>query len=403
MAAGTQEMRVSDMKYDADVAVIGLGSTGSMAAWRLAERGAHVHGFEQFGIAHERGAAGGESRMFRSTSLRDPRFIPLARDSIALWRVLESVAGRQLMNLCGELVIGGPATPTLKYLHELLEEFSLPHEVIDRDEVAHRYPEHQLGQDDYAVRDFTAGYVRPELAVLSAVERARRLGAQLSGRAIVQAVEPHDQGVTVTVDGERREYPRLVVAAGPWAGRLLPQYAPKIELRRLLAAWFVPRDSREYGQDRFPVFLRFMAAGDDSFYGFPRVDGVTVKIGLPTTNQPITHPEEFSRTLSTDELAAYADVVQQYLPGLHPDPVRTGAYVEGYTRDNQGLVGPVPGHERVVSLCGFSGHGFKYAPLFGEIAADYLLDEGTKHDVDFLLPGRELEPWTPGNVARPGS
>lgn len=390
------------MTFDADVAVIGLGSSGSMAAWRLAERGAKIHGYEQFGIGHDRGAAGGESRMFRSTSLRDPRFIPLARDAIAFWRVLESVAGRQLMNLCGELVIGGPSTPTLKYLHELLEEYSLPHEVIDRDEMHHRYPEHRLTDDEYAVRDFTAGFVRPELAVLAAVERARRRGAEIFPNTTVESVVSDAKGVRVTVSGQSRYYARVVLTAGPWAGSLLPDYSAKIQLRRLLAAWFAPRDPREFGADRFPVFLRFMDGSDDSFYGFPRVDGSTVKIGLPTTNTPIDDVADFPRLASRDEMSEYSRVVASYLPGLHQQPIRTAAFVEGYTSDSQGLIGPLPGAENVISLCGLSGHGFKYVPLLGDIAADYALDGETEHDADFLLPGRALNSWSTGVLTSTG-
>jgi sarcosine oxidase len=387
------------MTYDADVAVIGLGSSGSMAAWRLTERGARVHGYEQFGIGHDRGAAGGESRMFRSTSLRDPRFIPLARDAVAFWRRLESVAGRQLMNLCGELVIGGPSTPTMHHLHKLLDEHALPHEVIDRDEMLHRYPEHRLAEDEYAVRDFTAGFVRPELAVLAAVERARSRGAEIYPNTTVEALTPDTAGVDVTVAGRSRRYRKVVLTAGPWAGALLPEYTAKIQVRRVLAAWFAPRDPREFGADRFPVFLRFMDGTDDAFYGFPRVDGSTVKLGLPTTNKPIDDAGEFARLASIAEIDEYSRVVARYLPGLHPQPIRTAAFVEGYTSDGHGLVGPLPSAESVVALFGLSGHGFKYVPLLGDIAADYVLDGGTGHDVDFLLPHRPLDDWTTGVLA----
>jgi sarcosine oxidase len=383
------------MSLDADVAVIGLGSAGGMAAWRLAERGATVHGYEQFGIAHDLGAAGGESRMFRSTSLRDPRFIPLARDSVAYWRRLESAAGRQLLTLCGELVIGSSSTPTMKHLHELLAEFALPHEVLDAAEMRHRYPEHQMADDEYAVRDFTAGYVRPELAVMSAIERARRCGAQIFDHTAVERVEPAADGVEVATAGGVRRYRRAIVSTGPWAGELLPAYQPLLQVRRLLAAWFLPRDARDFRPDRFPVYLRFLPGSDDAFYGFPTVDGSSVKIGLPSTNTPVAAPEFVSREFTPAELAAYADVVNQYLPSLHPDPVRTGAYSEAYSSDGQGLVGPIPGAEGVIALCGFSGHGFKYVPLFGEIAADLALDGGTSHEVDFLRPDRALAPWEP--------
>jgi sarcosine oxidase len=72
------------------------------------------------------------------------------------------------------------------------------------------------------------------------------------------------------------------------------------------------------------------------------------------------------------------------MPGLHPDPIRLSVYMEGYTESSRPLVGPLPGHDNVVLLAGFSGHGFKLSPAMGDIAADLALDGASPQPIDFI-------------------
>ena len=82
-------------------------------------------------------------------------------------------------------------------------------------------------------------------------------------------------------------------------------------------------------------------------------------------------------------------------PGVHPDPVTTTVGIEGYTTDGQPLLGPAPGARRVILACGFSGAGFKFAPVFADIAADLVIDGRTARDAGFLAPDRPLAEWPP--------
>ena len=97
----------------ADVAVIGLGAIGSMALWRLAERGVAVRGYERFGIAHDRGASAGQTRRFSVQSQRDPRVTPLAMEALGLWRELEQHTERELLRQTGGVIIGPEGTPEI--------------------------------------------------------------------------------------------------------------------------------------------------------------------------------------------------------------------------------------------------------------------------------------------------
>jgi len=86
--------------------------------------------------------------------------------------------------------------------------------------------------------------------------------------------------------------------------------------------------------------------------------------------------------------------VGEFLPALVPRPVRAVVCADGYTADETGLLGPVPGMDGVVVAVGFSGHGFKMASSLGAVAADLLADGHTGTDVSFMNPARFLPPGT---------
>jgi sarcosine oxidase len=376
---------------DADVAVVGLGTVGSMAAWRLASRGLTVHGFERFGVGHDRGAFSGQTRRFSVQSQREPRWTPLALAAVDLWRELEAETGRSLLHLVGGVILGPADTPALVAARRSAVDAGLAHEALDAAALTERFGQHLVRPTDAGVLDPMAGYVRPEPAVVGAVRRARELGATVFDRTRVLAVEADSEGVAVrTAAGEHR-YGRVVVAPGARARDVLDLARRTVLPRRLVQGWYLPHDVAAYRAERFPVFER---VGEVSMYGFPTVDAATIKVGVYTSGHPIVHDtDHVPLTVGAGLLEYFRDTVATYLPGLHPDPVATTVNLEGYTTDGQPLVGPAPGADRVVVACGFSGAGFKFAPAIGDAVADLVTTGHTQHDIGFLAPDRPLAPW----------
>lgn len=380
-------------KDDAEVAIVGLGAIGSMALWRLAERGVRVHGYERFGVGHDRGASAGQTRRFSAQSQRVRQCTPLALDALGLWRELEQATGRGLLEITGGLILGPKDSDALVLAHQSALAAGLEHELLDSTELASRYPQHRVRPTDAAIMDPFGGFIRPELSVVTAVDRARALGATVSDYTRVLGVEPDGAGVTVRTAKGARRYSRVVVAPGPWARDLLPAAAATVLPRRLVQAWYLPRDVDAYRSSRFPVFER---VGDIRAYGFPTIDGATVKVGIYTSGHPIVYDTENpALTVGHSIVRYFRDVVEEYFPGLHPDPVTTTVNMEGYTTDGQPMVGAVPGTEQIVVACGFSGAGFKFAPVMGDVVADQIIEGSTDRDVEFLAPGRDLPEWAP--------
>ncbi|HEX6445169.1 MAG TPA: N-methyl-L-tryptophan oxidase [Streptosporangiales bacterium] len=371
------------------VAVVGLGSIGAMTAWRLARRGARVTGFERYSPGHDHSAHGGETRIFRTAYLESPDYVPLLRRAQELWRDLEKESGARLLHLGGVLTIGSAATEEIANVLASAETYGLDLEEVPAAEARRRYPQYRVGDDESVLLDREAGYLRPELAVLHAGLTAEANGALVHRYTTVTAIEPDADGVVVrTSAGTAERFDHVAVATGPWAARLLGElgYPGTIEVRRPVQAWFPGRDPARFAPDRCPVFIRVSGT---RCYGLPAMDGSGLKLGLHAVdNRVVPDPDALDTRIGTDELAAFRTAAAEVLPGVYPEPTRVSAYMEGYTPDGHGVVGRLPGAERVTLLVGFSGHGFKLAPAFGELGADAVLGERTAPLIPQLDPAR---------------
>lgn len=373
---------------DADVAIVGLGAMGSMTAWRLARSGASVLGFERFGLGHDRGASGGESRLFRMAYHEGPQYVPMLRAARDLWQELTDESGRPLYRRTGCLSIGRPELPPMRNVWRSVTDHGLEHEYLDHPTLTARYPQHRLAEGEVGVLDAEGAVLRPELAVLTANELARRHGARLLDRTPVEAIDIADDRVRIRAAGEEYTARNVVLTAGPWSASLLPELRPHLTLRPIVLTWFAPDDVSAYSPDRFPVFIRD-TDGIHTF-GVPVMDGISVKTGFADVWGDLDSPESYTRDLDESRLRPITDAVRRFLPGLHPDPIRYAVHFEGFTTDRTAMVGHMPGTDRAILLAGFSGHGFKLAPIFGRIAADLALHGDTELDITPMAPDRYL-------------
>jgi sarcosine oxidase len=363
------------------VAVVGVGTMGSQAAWRLAARGAEVVGYDRYAPGHDRSAAGGETRIFRSAHFEDSRYVPLLKHADALYEQLQQETGRELRRLTGCLLMGPTEQHQMATVLESIAEHGLDHEVLDADSLAKRFPQYRIEDGDAAVLDRRAGFIRPELTVQTAARRAEQLGAVIHRYTTVREIVPVAGGVEIRTDVGSERFDTAVVTVGPYVNDLLPGLPWEVEILRVISAWFMPTSDAWFGEER-PAFIRTAPV---HCYGLPSPDGVSVKLGLSQAlNKPAGDPHQLDRTVHPEELQIYADLIGRYMPDLNPDPTRLSVFMEGYTKSSRPLVGPLPGAENVVLLAGFSGHGFKLSPAFGDIAADFALDGASPQPIDFI-------------------
>jgi sarcosine oxidase len=364
------------------VAVVGTGTVGSQAAWRLAARGAEVVAYDRFAPGHDRSAAGGETRVFRSAQTHDGRYVPLVRHADALWKQLQAETGRELRRLTGALFMGPAEDSEMRTVVDVIAEHRLDHEVIDADAMTKRFPQIRVDDGDLVILDRHAGFIRPELTVQTAARRAEELGAQVRRYTPVREVAPvAGGGVEIRTDTGTERFDAAVVTPGPWTGDLLPDLPWEVSVYRAISAWFLPNEDHPADVER-PAFIH---RGDIPFYGIPSPDGLAVKLGLPQAHhKPVDDPNHLNRTVAPEELETFTTAVRRHLPGLNPDPVRLSVFMEGYTDSTRPLVGPLPGCDDIVLLAGFSGQGFKLSPAMGDIAADLALDGASNQPIDFI-------------------
>ncbi|MER5372841.1 N-methyl-L-tryptophan oxidase [Streptomyces sp. NPDC002553] len=387
---------------DAQLAVIGLGSIGSMALWQASRLSDSVVGFEAATPAHGRSAVGGDTRLFRMVYLGKPDYYPVIERSRSLWAELEAETGQEVLIPTGGLSIG---TANGSFINSLLETTRIngaEHRVLSRGELAERYPQHNLRPDDCAVYDPRAGVLRTDRAVTAAVAAARVNGATVLQNTPVDSVTESENGVVVTSGDRTWTFEKVIVASGGWSRRLMPDHLKAVtETHRIVLTWFVAQDGTQFSPENFPVFSRLY--DDRSLYGAPAVDGVTVKAsvdGPPAGRARATPDPGFvPRELTREETDKVTETVTEFFPGLTPTIVRSDAFPDLFTVDRHPLLGWLDENSRVYCATGFSGKGFKMATGYGHIAAHEALGEQTVDGLDFVRPGRFRIRW-PGSPCR---
>ena len=370
--------------------VIGLGGMGSAAAYHLASRKLRVLGIEQFFPAHNFGSSHGSSRIIRRAYFEGSEYVPLVHRSFSLWEQLEQETGDRLISLNGGLVVGDESSSMLQGTIRSATQHDLIIELLDAAEVQHRFPALHLRSSDVAAFEVRAGYIRPEAAIQAHLKQAAKLQAQLHFDEIVHSWTAHEGGDGVTVTTSRATYDasRLILTPGAWAPELLKLGVP-LTVRRHVMAWFDPGQSRAlFLPERLPVFI-WDVNGTDCFYGFPCIpeDVPGAKVAMHSGGE-ICKSSTINREIAPHDIEELRKYLAILTPQLSGPLVKAVACMYTMTPDQNFVVGIHPGFGQVSIAAGFSGHGFKFAPVMGEILADLAVNGQTSHPIAFLSPER---------------
>lgn len=382
-----------------NVVVIGAGAVGSMALWQLSKReGLDVVGIEQFGRVHSHGSYAGESRVFRTAVHEGGTYVPMIQRSRELWRQLEQESGRDIYYEVGCLSIAPEGFPDLVTALGTVKEFDLPHRMLDASDLRREFPQHRISDNDVALFDEHGGGLRPEVAVMSALDLAEANGAKLFFNTPVIDIEERPNGVVVRTTQGSWLADSVVIASGSWSTRLRPELNDLLRLQVLGLTWFMPKDPAAFAPDRFPAFLR--DAGSVHFFGAPSFDGYAFKACTnpewPVYRDVADVPESHTR----EELIKIGQRAVELFEGVNPEPVRQSVHHCAYTPDRLPIVDRSDSG-RVITVTGLSGHGFKFVPKLGEYAAQLVAGEDPGVDERFALSARlktlaELGPYTGG-------
>jgi sarcosine oxidase len=372
-----------------DAIVVGLGAMGSSAAYHLARRGPRILGLEQFDIPHWRGSSHGYSRMIRLAYYEHPDYVPLLRRSYELWHELERSSGQKLLHLTGGLYMGPPTGHVVAGALAAARRHGLEHELLSRQQIAARFPHFQLPASFAGVLEPQAGFLLPERTIAAHAEGALRAGAELHGHEAVTAWQSSSDGVAVTTARGTYRAKKLIFCGGAWSTKLVADLGVKLTVTRQVLGWLWPRNPEPFALGRHPVWGIEQADGSLA-YGFPMMsDNPGLKMARHAPGTP-ADPDTIAREPVAGDEQEVTGIAQRYLPdGLGPVlALRICMYTN--SPDGHFILDRHPRHENVLLACGFSGHGFKFASVIGEVLADLAMDGRTNMPVQFLGMSRFL-------------
>lgn len=376
-------------KYD--VIVVGVGAMGSSACYHLARRGASVLGLEQFDIGNGLGSSHGFSRIFRLAYFEHSDYVELLRRALELWGQLESDSQQKLLYATGALYMGHPACQLIRGSLQVAIEHNLVHETLDRDALQQRYSQFHLPPDFVGLYEQTAGFLVPERVVAAQAEQALRHGGHLRGHEPVVSWEASGSRVTVKTPRSSYEADHLVFCGGAWSDDIVDDLGPPLKVTRQVMAWVWPQQPQLFALGKFPVWAVDVNDPQEPqgiHYGFPMMaDNPGFKIALHWPASP-TEPNTVDRRLQPGDEETFRPFLAKVLPDADGPllSLRTCLYVN--SPDSHFIIDRHPNqrrsHNRVTIACGFSGHGFKFASVVGQVLADMALNGKTELPIEFL-------------------
>jgi len=372
-----------------DVVICGLGAMGSSALEQLARRGARVIGIERFVPGHDRGSSHGASRIIRLGYFEHPSYVLLLRRAYAAWRDLEQRSGSELLHVTGILEMGSPNSTLVRGTLASAQAHSLPHELLAASDLMRRFPQFQLPADYVGVLQGDGGWLAVEGAFEAWISLAARAGAEMQTDVTVRALEQHGSVVRVRTDRGAVEADCTIVAAGAWTKSLIPGLAGKLRVTREVMAWFDAPERARSMLDRLPVFM--LESRHGMHYGIPPPHAdisAGIKVAKHHHRNQTVDPDDYERAVSQEDEALIRAALADHAPALNGALLAAKTCLYTLTPDGDFLIDRLPGSPQIIVASACSGHGFKFAPVIGEILADLATVGETRHAIARFGLGR---------------
>ena len=364
-----------------DVVVCGLGAMGSAALAHLARRGKRVLGFERHQPGHDRGSSHGLTRIIRLGYFEHPSYVPLLRHAYRLWRELEQASGQKLLHITGIAEIGPPESALVTGTLRCAAMHGLRHELLPAPDLMRRFPAFRVPRDFVGVVQPDGGILKAEASLLAQLALAAAAGADIRSGESVRAVEPRAGCVRIVTERGSVEAGAAIVAVGPWVQTLLPALTAPLRVTRQIMAWFEPTDAQLFPPGRMPVFM--IESRHGLHYGIPADASLQpgIKIAKHHHREETVDPAAYDQTVRSDDEALIRAALAEHLPAANGRLVAAKTCLYTTTPDGHFLIDRLPGASNIIVASPCSGHGFKFAPVIGEILADLAITGTTSHDI----------------------
>jgi monomeric sarcosine oxidase len=378
-----------------DIAIVGLGAMGSLTALELTKRGQKVIGFDSFTPPHDRGSHSGDTRIFRTAYAEHPDYVPLAVRAGMLWERLGEELEASLLNRIGMLTMGEETDPFLTGIRSSAALHQIPIEPLSAAEIRKQFPALCPPETFVGILEKAAGWVDVNASLQSAIARSRALGARLEIQTPVLSWEQRNGDILVRTKEQTARAGKLIVTAGSWSQPILSDLLLALTIRRKVVAWFAAGQPELFRPEILPVF----AFAPNLFYGFPDIGGRGVKVAEHFGGEPVLDAASPVAAPGDADLRALSDAAARFLPALAgseagdtPRFLAAKTCLYTMTPDEHFVIDQHPKNEKVFFAAGFSGHGFKFAPVVAEILSDLALEGRTTLPIEFLRVKRLLDP-----------
>ena len=380
-----------------DVIVLGVGSMGSSSCYYLAKQGIKVLGLEQFDIPHELGSHAGQSRIIRKAYFEHSDYVPLLLQAYKNWRHLEKITKTQIYFQTGLLYCGKSGSPLMKGIHESADKYKIKVDSITSKKLKSKYPQINVPDDYEKLFEPEAGFLTPEKIILLYTEQTLKLGATIKTKVKVLEWKRTKGGIEVKTSVGGFSAKKLIITAGPWAGKMIPGLSSTLKITRQMIGWVIPQKPNLFELAKFPCWLIADDKKPGAYYGFPilPVGKFNGPIGFKLAHHyqgSVTDPDMVNRTPTKEDEENLIYALNKFFPGSYKSThvMKTCMYTN--TPDENFILDFLPGYDKDVMIAtGFSGHGFKFSSVVGEIMSDLAIKGKTNLPIGFLNASRFIK------------
>jgi sarcosine oxidase len=373
-------MTDSNLQYD--VVVIGLGAVGSSALFQLSKTGKKILAIDRFCPPHTLGSSHGETRITRLAVGEGEDYVALAKRSHEIWKEIESLAGVTIMTTTSGILLDSGRQPWAKHGSEgfwdrtvsYAKKQEISHEILDPESLAAKFPAFQLEPPGKVYLEHEAGFLRPELAIETQLDLAKKNGAELLVNSPVTKLTQSGEWIQVTTEDKVILARKVLLSAGGWVKDFLPvSERPKFKICRQVLHWLEIEPGFTNWKD-YPVWMwGYGPEPEDFIYGFLSLDGHAVKMATESFAED-PHPDFLNREVSVEEQEVFwKEKVEGKIRGLRKNFIKSAVCFYTVTEDARFVIKALDGMENVLLVSACSGHGFKHSAALGEQLARQLV------------------------------
>ncbi|WGF89983.1 NAD(P)/FAD-dependent oxidoreductase [Marinivivus vitaminiproducens] len=348
------------------VIVVGGGIMGLATAWGLHRRGHAVTVYEQGPIPNPLGSSGDQHRLIRYPYGDLTGYARMVRQAYEAWQLLWGDLGAEHYHASGTLcVVRDGQSGWVRQAAVDLGRMHLPFEELGAAEVAERYPFIDTHDVRHALHTPSGGVLFPERITAALAKHLRIEGHGVFAQTPVAGVDAA-RAIVRLADGKADGGDAVVVAAGPWADRLVPGLRGRVTPSRQVAVYLDPPAAYAKAWAAAPMILDQVEATSGGFYAVPPVAGTGLKIGDHTFSR--AGDPDRDRDASEDDIARVTGLCRGRLKAFEDyRPVRGKTCFYTVTEDER-FIAERQDRGWILSPC--SGHGFKFGAIIGLAAAD---------------------------------